>query len=275
MGGRPTGGKPRAGVQYDTAFAASPLARCSPSALGSISVLLVAEMTFSAFLFDYNGVLVDDEHVHWAAFAEVLRPMGIELTQAAYWEKYLGFDDVGAFRAVLVDNDLTVNESLVRELVERKKPAYLALAKSRLKGFAGAGALLRRLSDAGNPIGIVSGALRDEIMLGLDVLDAKSAVRFVVSAEDTQASKPDPEGYLIGRSKLLGIAGPDVVARTLVIEDSMAGIESAVGAGLFCLAVAHSYGKDELHAAGAIDVVSKIADIDDGYLATLAARVGA
>jgi beta-phosphoglucomutase len=231
-------------------------------------------MTFSAFIFDYNGVLVDDEHVHWAAFRQVLRPMGIEMSQADYWEKYLGFDDLGAFRAVLRDHGRTVSDSETHALVELKKPAYLALAKDSLRGFDGAGALLRRLAAAGTLIGIVSGALRNEIELGLEVLDVKDAVRFIVAAEDTQASKPDPEGYVIGKQHLLTLAGPDVAARALVIEDSMAGIEAAVGAGLFCLAVAHSYDAAQLRAAGAIDVVARIADINDEYLAQLAARVG-
>jgi len=225
-------------------------------------------MTFSAFLFDYNGVLVDDEHVHWTAFREVLRPMGIEMTQTDYWEKYLGFDDVGAFRAVLADHGRSVDEQQVRDLVELKKPAYMTLARKSLVGFDGASALLRRLANAGAPIGIVSGALRDEILLGLDVLDAIAAVRFVVSAEDTKASKPDPEGYNIGKDKLLASGGPGVLAKTLVIEDSLAGIESAVRAGLCCLAVAHSYDEAQLRAAGAVDV-------SDAYLATLSARLGA
>lgn len=232
-------------------------------------------MSFPAFLFDYNGVLVDDEHVHWAAFREVLRPEGIEMSEADYWEKYLGFDDAGAFRAVLTDHGREVDAQLVRELIAKKKPTYLRLAKDGLKPFPGAGALLRRLAASGTPIGIVSGALRDEIVLGLDVLDAKDAVRFIVSAEDTRESKPDPEGYLIGKSQLLASAGVDAAERALVIEDSLSGIESAVAAGLICLSVAHSYGETQLRAAGAIDVVTRIADITDTYLAQLATRVGA
>lgn len=232
-------------------------------------------MTFSAFLFDYNGVLVDDELVHWAAFREVLRPMGIEMSQADYWEKYLGFDDVGAFRAVLSDHGRDAPEARVRELVELKKPAYLALAANALRGFEGAGALLCRLAARGKPVGIVSGALRNEIELGLRVLEAEHTVCFIVSAEDTRASKPDPEGYLIGKSNLLRLAGPLDLNKALVIEDSLDGIKSAVSAGLFCLAVAHSYDPAQLLAAGAVDVVSKIADISDAYLDALAARIGA
>src|SRR5690606_1948390 len=54
---------------------------------------------FACTLFDYNGVLVDDEHVHLAAFQDALAPLGISLSEADYWDKYLGFDDVGAFEA--------------------------------------------------------------------------------------------------------------------------------------------------------------------------------
>jgi beta-phosphoglucomutase len=232
-------------------------------------------MTFSAFLFDYNGVLVDDEHVHWAAFREVLRPMGIEMSQDDYWERYLGFDDMGAFCAVLLDHGRDAPPATVRALVEQKKPAYLALARRSLRGFEGAGALLRQLAAAGGPVGIVSGALRDEIELGLSVLDARSAVRFIVSAEDTRLSKPDPEGYLIGKERLVTIAGPDAAKTAIVIEDSMAGIQAATGAGLPCLAVAHSYDKTQLLAAGAVDVVARISDITVPFLQQLAERLRA
>jgi len=231
-------------------------------------------MSFSAYVFDYNGVLVDDEHVHWAAFAEVLRPMGITLSESDYWEKYLGFDDVGAFRAVLMDTGRGSTEAEIRRCVELKKPAYLALAKDQLKGFEGAGALLRQLALSNVPIGIVSGALRDEIELGLRVLNARDAVRFIVSAEDTLASKPDPEGYNIAKRRLRELGDEELVRRTLVIEDSMAGIESARAAGLPCLAVAHSYDEKQLRAAGAVQVVPTIADISAVFLRELARQVG-
>lgn len=231
-------------------------------------------MTFSAYLFDYNGVLVDDEQVHWAAFAEVLRPMGIELSQTDYWEKYLGFDDFGAFRAALNAHGRAAPDAEVRRLVALKKPTYLRMAETQLKGFEGAGTLLRRLAEAGAIIGIVSGALRDEIELGLQVLDARSAVEFIVAAEDTRESKPDPEGYLIGKAQLIAKAGSDIVRATLVIEDSMAGIEAALGAGFPCLSVAHSYDEAQLKQAGAVRVAKRLADVTPEFLRQLAQELG-
>jgi HAD superfamily hydrolase (TIGR01509 family) len=232
----------------------------------------MSQMPFPAYLFDYNGVIVDDEHVHWAAFREILAPLGIEMSKEDYWERYLGFDDVGAFRTVLADHGRPGSEAEIRELVAKKKPAYLRLAKADLHGFPGAAQLLRTLASGGAPIGIVSGALRDEIELGLDVLGVRDCVKFIVSAEDTRESKPDPEGYLIGRERLTTLGVTDA-SRALVIEDSISGIESAVKAGLACLAVAHSYGEQELRAAGAAEVAPRLADVTPDVLSRLDQRL--
>jgi beta-phosphoglucomutase len=230
-------------------------------------------MAFLSYMFDYNGVLVDDESVHLAAFREVLTRYDITVSDADYQSKYLGFDDVGAFRAILEDNEIAFDASVIRSLVEAKKPAYLNRARLGLIQFPGAGSLLTQLASSGAVIGIVSGALQQEIELGLRMLGVLGSVSFVVSAENTRAGKPDPEGYRLGRSKLMQVAGDEVARRVLVVEDSIAGIQAAVAADMPCLAVAHSYEKSDLMRAGAVDVVARIADIDNVLLASLAARV--
>ncbi len=230
-------------------------------------------MAFLSYLFDYNGVLVNDESVHLAAFRQVLSTYGIDISESDYQSKYLGYDDVGAFRAILEDNAFVFDDEFVMSLVEAKKPCYLTRAQQGLIQFPGASALLSRLAHAGAVVGVVSGALLQEVELGLRMLDAQKSVRFVVSAEDAQACKPDPQGYLIGRSKLVQTAGIEVARRVLVVEDSIAGIEAARAADMPCLAVAHSYGTSELTRAGATQVVERLSDIDDALLATLANQV--
>src|SRR5262249_51900975 len=121
---------------------------------------------------------------------------------------------------------------------------------------------------AAGPVVIVSGALRDEIALGLSVLGVASSVAAIVSADDTTHSKPHPEGYLLGIGAL-GEKGPQAVG----IEDSIAGVEAAKAAKLSCVAVTHSYGRKELEQAGADLVVEHLDAITDPALAALAARV--
>ena len=132
---------------------------------------------------------------------------------------------------------------------------------------------MNRLALAGAIVGIVSGALRHEIELGLRILGAQDSVRFIVSAEDTRACKPDPEGYLVGRNRLIAAAGNQAASRVLVVEDSLAGITAARAADMPCLGVSHSYEKSELLRAGAVQVVSHLAEIDDSMLAALSARI--
>ncbi|HEY2408414.1 MAG TPA: HAD family phosphatase [Polyangiaceae bacterium] len=222
---------------------------------------------FPATLFDYNGVLANDETVHLAAFQDALAPLGITLSEAAYWEKYLGFDDVGAFRAILLDSGQAADSLRVAALVASKRPLYRARAERSLPLFEGAAELIRRRAQVG-PVGIVSGALRDEIELGLAALGVRDLVASVIAAEDTRASKPDPHGYELGVQALSELIG-ERAKSALVIEDSLAGIEAARAAGLTCVAVGHSYPEQELLAAGADLVVSNLLALDDAALTRL------
>jgi len=219
---------------------------------------------FPATLFDFNGVLVDDEHVHLASFREVLAPLGIEVSDQEYSDRYIGFDDVGAFRAMLRDHGHESGDDEVKRLVANKRPVYLRHAARGLRVFPGAAELVTRARRHGS-VGVVSGALRHEIELGLETLGVRSQVAFIVSAEDASRCKPDPEGYLLARKQLGEI---DAV----VIEDSPAGVRAAKAAGLSCIAVMHSATRNELESAGADAIFECIANIGDAELDALFCR---
>ena len=213
-------------------------------------------------LFDFNGVLVDDEPVHLAAFTEVLALRGISLSASDYAERYLGFDDAGAFRAILRDTKTAHDDVLVRALIDEKAPVYMRLIETGLRVFDGAAALVERRAKLA-AVGIVSGALRHEITHCLAIMGIGDAVAFIVSAEDTRACKPDPEGYLLGARKL----GGEIAA--VAVEDSIAGVIAARAAGLRCVAVTHSYGRAELEQAGAHLVVDALDELTDELLDAL------
>jgi HAD superfamily hydrolase (TIGR01509 family) len=227
---------------------------------------------FPATLFDYNGVLVDDELVHLEAFRQVLEPLGVSVSEADYWDKYLGYDDAGAFRAILKDAGRAPSAEEVAELIEAKRPVYLERARAGLRFFAGAAEIVRSRAAQG-PVGIVSGALESEIELGLDVLGVREHIQFIVSAEKAPSSKPDPMGYLLGKQLIAEAAGESAADRALVVEDSIAGVEAARGARLVCAAVAHSYPQDELRAAGADLVTANLLALTDELLEELYRRL--
>jgi HAD superfamily hydrolase (TIGR01509 family) len=217
---------------------------------------------FPATIFDFNGVLVDDETVHRDAFRDVLGPLGVGFSDATYVERYLGFDDIGAIRAMLTDAGKLVTDAEVEELADAKRPFYMRRAEAGLVVFDGAVAVVRRRAAKG-PVVIVSGALRDEIAFALRRMGLSDVVSAVISAEETPRCKPDPMGYELGIGALAERIGIESARRALVIEDSLAGIESAKRAGLTCLAVAHSYPEARLLEAGADAVAACIADVSD------------
>jgi HAD superfamily hydrolase (TIGR01509 family) len=214
-----------------------------------------------ATLFDFNGVLVDDELVHLEAFREVLRPRGVAIDKATYVERYLGFDDAEAFRAILVEAGHRPTDAEVHMLVEAKKPVYMTMVAGALRVFPGASELVARRAARG-PVGIVSGALAHEIEFALAKMGVRPHVAFVVSAEDTPACKPHPMGYRLGAERAARL-GAD---RVVVLEDSKAGVQAAKAAGLRCVAVAHSYPVATLVSVGADAVALDLVSLDDDML---------
>jgi beta-phosphoglucomutase-like phosphatase (HAD superfamily) len=67
-----------------------------------------------AVIFDFNGVIVDDEPIHFKLFQRVLGEEGIDLSEQAYYDRYLGFDDRGAFMAGFQDNRRPARGALLR-----------------------------------------------------------------------------------------------------------------------------------------------------------------
>jgi beta-phosphoglucomutase-like phosphatase (HAD superfamily) len=202
-------------------------------------------------LYDFNGVIADDEPVHQMLSQQVLAEEGITITEAEYHDIYLGFDDRGCFTEAFRRAGRPIDAAGVDALIRRKSALYDAHV-DRLPMFPGAVESVKAVGDR-YPLGIVSGALRGEIERICRRAGIADRFAFVVASEDTAECKPHPEGYL----KALALwnlrlaaegerAGPEAC---VVIEDSVAGVASAKAAGMRCVAVTHSYRPDELKAA--------------------------
>jgi beta-phosphoglucomutase len=202
-----------------------------------------------AVLFDFNGVIIDDEQLHFRAFATVLDELGLSLTERAYFGDYLALDDKGLFVAVLAEQrGEAPRADETARLVQRKAEAYLRLLEGRIRLFPGVVELVRDLAPV-LALAINSGALRPEIDIVLAWAELTDCFAAIVSAEEVQACKPDPEGYLLALERLRR-ARPDLAdlaaEHCLVIEDAPSGIRAARSAGMRCLAVANSRAPQDL-----------------------------
>lgn len=220
-------------------------------------------MELKAIIFDFNGVIVDDEPLHLELFRKVLQEEMIFLTDEDYFEKYLGLDDRGCFTAALCDNSRTpdaADEAFIQELINRKAEYYRQAIQERMLLFPGVVELVKTSAEK-YPLAIASGALKGEIEYVLERGEIQGCFQLIVAAEDVSECKPDPEGYNKALALLNAKLKAEILpAECLVIEDSLAGIEAAKAAGMKCLAVTNSYQAEELKNAD--HIVTSLAGID-------------
>ncbi len=222
-----------------------------------------------AVIFDFNGVLVDDEHVHFELFRDVVAELGIPLSEQQYHEVYLGYDDRRCFEEVLKDAGQSFDEAGIDQLIENKARRYIDRAKTGLRYFPGAADCVVGLASRW-PVAINSGALRPEIEIALRTMRVRQCVSAIISAEDAKRCKPDPEGYLLALDALRAEHGGDLEAgHCLVFEDSLAGIQSAKGAGMWAVGVSNTYTADELRGAGADAVVPGLVEVGPSLIEKL------
>jgi HAD superfamily hydrolase (TIGR01509 family) len=214
----------------------------------------------NAVIFDFDGIIVDTEPLHYKAFQELLVPLGLGYSWEQYLEQYLGFDDRDAFREAFRAGGRLLSDQELKALMDAKADAFQSIVSVGVAPYPGVVELIRAISGT-LPLALCSGALRSDIDPILVQLGLTGAFDTLVTADEVAASKPDPESYRLAVRRLQEIhPGRIDAAASLAIEDTPAGIASATGAGLKVLAVTNSYPKERL--AGAVKVVDSLAGVD-------------
>lgn len=202
----------------------------------------------SAVIFDFDGIIVDSEPMHFRAFNEVLNPLEIEISWEDYCEIYIGFDDRDAFREAYKANSKKVSSRDLKHLIQQKAEIFQSfIKKGEATPLPGAVELIKSIP-VRLPVALCSGALREDIDPIIKNLGIANSFSQIVTAEDTPKSKPHPAPYKLAIEKL----GIDDPATAVAIEDTPAGIMSAKGAGLKVLAVTNSYDRNYLMEADAV-----------------------
>jgi beta-phosphoglucomutase len=193
----------------------------------------------SGILFDFNGVIIDDEPQHCEALIATLDHYGHRLDRETYYRDYLGFDDRECFRFTFERQGREPDERLIVEAIELKNAHYERAVRSSMQLVPGAADFIETAALDGLRLGIVSGALRREIELVLELAGLRAHFDTIVAAEDVAACKPDPQGFLRGRESL-DVARP----RCVIVEDSLPGLAAARAAGIRCAMLTTSHGEN-------------------------------
>jgi beta-phosphoglucomutase len=200
-----------------------------------------------AILFDFNGVLINDEPLHCEALIHTLAEYGIDLDRNTYYRDYLGFDDRECFRYAFTQSNRPADDASIADATERKNATWERLLRAGIPMVPGAADFVRAAAAAGHRLAIVSGALRREIELVLSREGLAPLFDLIVAAEDVPDCKPDPAGYNQARAALRAAASD-----CMVIEDSLPGLRAARGAGLRCTMLTTSHPAQALAVADAV-----------------------
>jgi HAD superfamily hydrolase (TIGR01509 family) len=200
-----------------------------------------------AVIFDFDGVIADSEPLHYQAINKTITKCNIQVPKEKYWDDYLGYTDIDCFRAISKDYKLNLDDDMLGDLVNEKFLIFEELVRNRTTIIDGVTVFVKMLKDAKVPLAICSGALAADIELMLDGTEIKNLFDIIISADDVEKGKPDPEGFIKTLARLNENARDQILpAQCVVIEDSHWGLEAAGAAGMKTIAVANTYPKQNL-----------------------------
>lgn len=209
-----------------------------------------------AVLWDMDGTLIDSEEQHWISWRNTLAKEGIVITREQFLATFGQRNDSiipqllgAAATPQRIERISEAKEELYRHLIRR----------DGISPLPGVASWLHRLHKHGWLQAIASAAPRANIDAVLEALSATHIFQGIVSAEDVQKGKPDPEVYLKAASRVEAL--PE---NCIVVEDAAAGIEGARRAGMRSIGVSH----DGQHLLADV-VVQSLALLDSDAFETL------
>jgi len=183
-----------------------------------------------AIFFDFDGVLLDTEPVHYRAWSDVLRPLGIEFSWERYRDHYIGIDD----REMLHDLLRFTGSPRAWDELWAQYPAKKRLFQERAQHPVFEPELKAMLPSlaASYRLAVVSSSAFSEIEPLLVNGGVRPYFGTVVGGDHVKNQKPAPEPYLLAAQRL-------GVSRALILEDSLAGQAAGRAAGFEVVPVKH------------------------------------
>jgi HAD superfamily hydrolase (TIGR01509 family) len=187
-----------------------------------------------------DGVVVDSEPLHERAFREVFDEIGLGRSHGIDFLAYFGKSDLVLWRDFIARHRPAQS---LEELAQRKEEKFAALLKQEEPVFDGLIELLEKLKKK-YPLALASGSRHVTIRAVLAVRDLGRFFPVAVSSEDVAHGKPAPDIFL-RTAQLLGVRP----AECCVVEDSEAGVEAGLAAGMTVIAITNSLPAEKLKRA--------------------------
>ena len=216
-----------------------------------------------SILFDFNGVIIDDERIHLEAYREVLLAESVPLTDEDYFAS-LGMDDAAFVRAAYARAGQPLTDEVMQTLIEREHELHREFITNDLPVPEGVVTFIK-VAARHYQLGIVSMAERSEIDHVLGLAGLAKLFSIIVSAEPGLKHKPAPDCYqraleLLNERRRAARELPLLANECLAIEDAPPGIEAARAAGMRTIGVTNTVPESLLRGAQADVVTPNLSD---------------
>jgi HAD superfamily hydrolase (TIGR01509 family) len=216
--------------------------------------------SFDLVIFDCDGVLVDSEIIAADTLADMLGRYGQPADSSQVLERYLG----RSFKAVQDDYRAATGTPLPASFAAEQRQALETAFRAELKPIEGIRDVLRRLQKRGVPYALASSSSLDRIEDSLEITGlAPYFEGRVFSSSMVKRGKPAPDLFLHVAKEMAAAPG-----RSLVIEDSPAGVAAGKAAGMTVWGFtggghhARFDGVDSLRKAGADRIIASMTEFD-------------
>ena len=198
-----------------------------------------------AVIFDFNGIIINDEPIHKRLIEEILLEENLVLKPGEYQQVCLGRSNRACLVDLLSSRGRVADEKYLAKLEQKKAQGYIEQIQSleELPLYPGLNDFVLKIRSSDLKLAIVSGAIRQEIELVLEGAQLSEYFPIIVAGDDISTSKPKPEGYLLA-VELLKKEYPELNLQAnecLAIEDTLAGIQAAKAANINVIGVANTY----------------------------------
>lgn len=185
-------------------------------------------LEYSPIFFDFDGLLVNTEHLHFKAYKNLLEKHDIAFPWDFHSFAAVAHKSSEGLRNMITAHAPNLLQSFSWEdLYAEKKTLYVQLLnQGGLELMPGANSILHLVQEAQIPHAVVTNSTYTQISLIREQLPLLQSIPHWITREDYQAPKPAPDAYL----KAIEVLGSS--EKMLGFEDSLRGIRSLEGASI-------------------------------------------
>ncbi len=191
--------------------------------------ITLPEKTYSGYIFDLDGTLVDSMGLHYRAWRESLAAYGAP-KHVFFGEEFVSNGGRAAVDIVTSLNSIYGLDLPAAEIARDKRDLYMRyLNEIKLDIIPETVGLVHQLIEKGIPFAIGTGSAPQGALATLKAAGLESIFSHIVTPEDVPAErgKPCPDIFLLCAERM-GVEAKDCV----VFEDAQPGIDAAIAAGM-------------------------------------------